>query len=78
MRCLSCNAALTDFESTRKSANTGQFIDLCNHCFYTVSEDILTIDRDDLATDEETEETGTEDLFNIKHCGIDGSVDNDS
>jgi hypothetical protein len=75
MRCLSCNAALTDFEATRKSANTEQYIDLCNHCFYTVSDDILTIDRDDLATDE-TEETGTDEILNINHCGMDSSVDN--
>ena len=33
MRCLSCDVALNDFESTRKSEKTGQYVDLCNRCF---------------------------------------------
>ena len=33
MRCLSCNCNLSDFESTRKSEVTRQYIDLCNKCF---------------------------------------------
>jgi hypothetical protein len=52
MRCLSCNANLTDFESTRKSANTGQYIDLCNHCFGSIKDDMYTIERADLDGDE--------------------------
>jgi hypothetical protein len=74
MRCLSCNAALTDFEATRKSAETEQYLDLCNHCFYTVCDDIATLERDDLATDED-KETGTEEVFDINHCGLDSSID---
>ena len=53
MRCLSCNAALSDYEATRKSAVTEEYTDLCNHCFATVSDDLLTIDREDLLTDED-------------------------
>lgn len=52
MRCLSCNANLTDYEATRKSANTGQYIDLCNHCFSSIKDDIYTIDRADLDGEE--------------------------
>lgn len=70
MRCLSCNAALTDYEATRKSALTNTYIDLCNHCFSTVSDDILTIDREDLVTDE------TEEVEDTSHCGMDAGVDN--
>lgn len=31
MRCLACNAILTDYESTRKN-KAGEFIDLCSNC----------------------------------------------
>lgn len=68
MRCLSCNAALTDFEATRKYASTGQFVDLCNHCFSSVSDQISTVERADLAHDEDTVDE------NDSHCGLD--VDN--
>lgn len=53
MRCLSCDKNLTDFEATRKSANTDEFIDLCNHCFASVSEDLQTIERSDLAHEDD-------------------------
>lgn len=32
IRCLSCNCNLNDRESTRKSLNTGEYLDLCNSC----------------------------------------------
>jgi len=48
MRCLSCNARLTEFESTRRGANTMEFIDLCNYCYSTISNDTLAIERSDL------------------------------
>lgn len=32
MRCLSCDCNLNDREATRKSINTGEYLDLCNHC----------------------------------------------
>lgn len=62
MRCLSCNVALTDYESTRKSAVTGEYLDLCNICFSYISGEIGTIDREDLAHDEDMQ----------NHCGQDG------
>jgi hypothetical protein len=74
MRCLSCNAALNDFESTRKSVVTAEYIDLCEHCFSTVADDILTVDREDLAADDFEIEKET--AGDIHHCGLDGSVDN--
>ena len=48
MRCLACNKALNDFEATRKSATTGEYVDLCNHCFHDVEQDLETIVREDL------------------------------
>lgn len=60
MRCLSCNKLLTPFESTRKYASTGEFLDLCNGCFkdvkdsIRVTENFLNADARDV--EEETEE----------------------
>jgi len=51
MRCLSCNCVLTDFEATRKGANTNNYIDLCNRCFKSIAEDIDVIERSDLQTE---------------------------
>lgn len=48
MRCKACNKALSDYESTRKSAMTGDFIDLCNGCFTYVKEDLITIENQDM------------------------------
>lgn len=46
MRCLACNRELSDFESTRKSQETGEYIDLCNRCFDTVKDDINTTEQE--------------------------------
>ena len=32
MRCCCCNCNLSDFESTLKSATTGDFLDMCKRC----------------------------------------------
>lgn len=58
MRCLCCNKNLSDFESTRKHAITGQYLDLCHKCFHEVSSmvDLPTEDRKDLVNFEDIEE----------------------
>lgn len=48
MRCLSCNCELSDFEATRKYADTSTYIDLCNRCFSEIANDIHVIERPDL------------------------------
>lgn len=53
MRCLSCDAELTDFEATRKSAESNEFIDLCNYCYSFVKSDINAIERQDLMHDDD-------------------------
>lgn len=53
MRCLACNALMSDFESTRKSMITEQYIDLCNHCYYTISNDVTALERTDLEHEED-------------------------
>lgn len=56
MRCVSCDKSLNDFESTRKCATTGKYLDMCNRCFDHIKYDIPTIDREDLKHDELSDE----------------------
>jgi hypothetical protein len=53
MRCRACDRNLSDFESTRKDHNTGQFVDLCNECISVVNADLSTDDRFDLKHNED-------------------------
>lgn len=48
MHCCLCDCLLTDFESTRRNAVTGEFLDMCNHCFQDFKDLIPTRDRKDL------------------------------
>jgi len=48
MRCKACNQGLTEFESTRKSASTGEFIYLCNECFRYIKDDLITTENPSL------------------------------
>lgn len=43
-RCVACNKNLSDVEATRKSATTGEYIDMCNHCFSTIADEIPHIE----------------------------------
>lgn len=45
MRCLACNQVLNEFESTRKSKETGEFVDLCNSCYTHVKEDMQVVEN---------------------------------
>jgi len=47
MRCKACDKSLTDYESTRKSMTTGEFLDLCNDCYKFIKEDVYVIDNPD-------------------------------
>ena len=51
MRCISCDKLLTDFESTRRSIQSNDFIELCNECFYYAADDIATLSREDLRSE---------------------------
>lgn len=53
MRCQCCNCNLNDFESTRKHAETGEYLDICNRC---ISPEIPVEVRGDLSPYDETEE----------------------
>lgn len=53
MRCIACNKILSDYETTRKHAITGEYLDLCNECFSSISEvtPLPSRDRKDLLTE---------------------------
>ena len=53
MRCRACDAALTNKEATRKYASTGEFLDLCDDCFETISEDIEVVDGHDVPEEDD-------------------------
>lgn len=55
MRCLACNVELTDFEATRKSTVTKEYLDLCNECFKSIKDDITAEEREDLRNGGEEE-----------------------
>ena len=55
MRCYCCDKALSDFESTRKSVTTGDYLDMCNKCYATIKEDLHAEERYDLFDGDEEE-----------------------
>lgn len=79
MRCYCCNKILSDFEATRKSVHTNEYLDMCNKCYATVSDDLLTYERTDLY-DEDEDYEGDEGVsdYELDGCGhVDRRVDND-
>lgn len=56
MRCICCNRALSDYEATRRSVNTGDFIDMCNKCYGSIASDVLAYERQDLRHEDEEDE----------------------
>lgn len=56
LRCIACNKNLNDFESTRKSVVTNEYLDLCNSCYHFVQEELPAKERDDLRSEEEVYE----------------------
>jgi NAD-dependent SIR2 family protein deacetylase len=53
-RCVACNKNLNDYESTRKDIH-GVYLDMCNGCYKTIKNDVVTVEREDLSTTEEVE-----------------------
>lgn len=45
MRCKACDVELTDFESTRKSITSGEYIDLCNTCYKYIKDDVQALEN---------------------------------
>ena len=44
MRCYSCNKILSSKESVRRFKESGDFVDLCNGCLGTISDEVDTVD----------------------------------
>lgn len=42
--CKACDALLTDFEATRRYLKSKEEVELCNHCFNTIREDVEVIE----------------------------------
>ena len=64
MRCYCCDKALSDFESTRKSVTSGEYLDMCNKCYGTVRDDLVSEERYDLYDGDEDQTTDTEEEEN--------------
>lgn len=79
MRCICCNKILSEFESTRKSIKTGEYLDMCNRCYGTISNDVLSYERYDLYDDEdEADPRQAYDLDGFDDYHSHKSIDNNS
>jgi len=56
MRCYCCNVLLTPYESTIKSVNTNDYLDMCLKCLKTVKTDINYKDRIDLLSSNDVDD----------------------
>ncbi len=71
MRCYCCDKSLSDFESTRKSVTTGDYLDMCNKCYATIKEDLHAEERYDLFDGDEEELEDDNSLSNDLDFGVD-------
>ena len=58
MRCIACDKELSDFEATRKSSTTGEFLDLCNTCYSSIQDELYSEEREDLRGETDELEEG--------------------
>ena len=49
MKCLACDKILSDFESTRRSLISGEFMDLCNTCYTNIEDDVPALSKEELS-----------------------------
>lgn len=56
MKCKACNKTLSDFEATRKTKDTQEYLDLCNKCYRPISENVQVVERWDLASNQDFED----------------------
>ena len=71
MRCYCCDKILSDFESTRKSVNTGDYLDMCNKCYATIKDELHAEERYDLFDGDEEELEDESFLSNDLDFGVD-------
>jgi hypothetical protein len=53
MRCIACDSGLTDYETSRKSIITGDYINMCSSCFRDIKNDCLAVGNPSLLDDSE-------------------------
>jgi len=46
MKCQCCDVILTTQESVRKFRNSGEYVDMCNKCLSTISDDVNVVEGD--------------------------------
>jgi hypothetical protein len=54
MRCICCNTALNDYESTVRHGITRQFLEMCTVCIKSVDAYIPVMVRNDLLSENDT------------------------
>lgn len=42
MKCRACDVILTPRESVRRVKSSNEYLDLCDHCYNTIAEDVVT------------------------------------
>jgi len=77
MRCRCCDKKLSDFEATRKSINTNEYLDMCNKCYNTISNQVLSYERYDLYDDEDEDTPEQLDMDYVANNYHNRGVDND-
>lgn len=55
MRCRACDVILSDYEATRQFASDPDYVELCNHCFSFIKDDISVIENELLNTEDDTD-----------------------
>jgi hypothetical protein len=60
MRCIACDKLLHEHELQRKALFTGEYIDLCYHCYKEIA-DVVPLSTSDDGVDEELKELGFDD-----------------
>ena len=48
MRCICCDKLLTDFECSRKSITSGEYLDMCSECYKHIKDDVDVIENSDM------------------------------
>lgn len=56
MKCSCCDVILTTQESVRKFKNSGEYVDMCNKCLSTISDDVQVVDGEAEDEDDADEE----------------------
>lgn len=65
MHCRCCDRLLSEFEATRKNAQTKEYLDLCKVCFEDVKGLFPVIERKDLITESDLDLDGDDDSLEV-------------